>query len=150
MFNRLDDIHLHTLSDSRDLVLRIDLCINWGVSAVLLPELHFSPFMGSIIPLMARLSLIQQMIEVRNVDWGGYYPGGRRSISARLERVQSKVNEIYPDNDVADSNAGVNGDKRVSSLSDDKDNNSFVSKGGDYGNPNNGDSNKSGWQQGPA
>ena len=47
--------------------------------------------MGSSIPLMTRLLLIQQMIEVHYVNWGGYYPGGRRSILACLEHVQSKV-----------------------------------------------------------
>ena len=98
MFDFLDDIHSQALSDSRDLILKIDVCINWGVSAVLLPELHCSHFMGSIIPLMTRLSLIKRMIEVRNVNWGGYYPGGRRSISVRSERVQSE----------SDSNAGIN------------------------------------------
>jgi hypothetical protein len=144
MFNFLDDIHSQALSDSRDLILRIDSCINWGVSAVLLPELHCSHFMGSIIPLMMRLSLIQRMIEVCNVNWGGYYPGGRRSISARSERVQSKVNEmIYPANNVADSNAGIKDEDSGSSLSDDEDDNSFDSKGGDYGDPNNGDSDDS-------
>ena len=39
-------------------ILRINLCMNWGVSAVLLPELHCSHFMGSIIPLMTPLLLI--------------------------------------------------------------------------------------------
>ena len=56
--------------------------MNWGVRAVLLPELHFSHFIGSIIPLMMQLFLLKQMIEVRTVNWGGYYPGGRRSLSA--------------------------------------------------------------------
>jgi hypothetical protein len=141
MFDCLDDIHSQALSDSRDLILRIDLCINWGVSAVLLPKLHCSHFMGSIIPLMTCLSLIQRMIEVRNVNWGGYYPGGRRSISARSERVQSKMNEmIYPADDVADSNAGIKDDNSGSSLSDNEDNDSFDSKGEDYGDPNNGNS----------
>ena len=82
MFDYLDDIHLQALEDSKDLFLRVDLCMNWEVSAVLIPELHSSHFMGSIIPLMMRLSLIKQMIEVRTVNWGGYYPGGRRSLSA--------------------------------------------------------------------
>ena len=79
--------------------------------------------MGSIIPLMSHLALIQQMIEVRNVNWGGYYPGGKRSISARSEGVQ-----------------GIKDDDSGSILSDDEDYNSFDSKGGDYGDPNNGDS----------
>ncbi len=141
MFNFLDDIHSQALSDSRDLILKINLCINWGVSAVLLPELHCSHFMGSIIPLMTRLLLIQQMIEVRNVDWGGYYSGGRRSISARLERVQSEVNGvIYPAEDVTDSNADIKDDDSSSSLSDDEDDDGFDSNGRDYGDPNNGDS----------
>ena len=132
----MDDIHSQALSDSRDLILRINLCINWGVSAVLLPELHCSHFMGSIIPLMTRLSLIQQMIEVRNVDWGGYYPGGRRSILACSERVQSEVDSA---DDVADSKAGVNGtNSNNSSNSNDDNNGSFDSKGGDFGEPNNG------------
>ena len=65
MFDFLDEIHSQALSDSRDLILKIDVCINWGVSAVLLPELHHcSHFMGSIIPLMTRLLLIKRMIEV--------------------------------------------------------------------------------------
>ena len=68
MFDCLDDIHLQALSDSRDLILRINLCMNWGVSTVLLPELHCGHFMGNIIPLMTRLLLSQQMIEVHNVN----------------------------------------------------------------------------------
>ena len=52
MFDYLDGIHLHALEGSKDLLLRVDLCMNWGVSTVLLPELHSSHFMGSIIPLM--------------------------------------------------------------------------------------------------
>jgi hypothetical protein len=100
--------------------------MNWGVSAVLLPELHCSHFMGSIILLMMLLSLIQQMIEVRNVNWGGYYPGGRRSILACLEHVQSEVNKIYSaDNVAANSNAGVNGDDSDDSNSDDEGDDSF-------------------------
>jgi hypothetical protein len=141
MFDFLDDIHSHALSELKDLILKIDLCINWGVSAVLLPELHCSHFMGSIIPLMTRLLLIQRMIEVHNVNWGGYYPGGRRSISVRSERVQSEVNGmIYPADDVADSNAGIKDGDSGSSLFDDEDDDSFDSKGGDYGDHNNGDS----------
>jgi hypothetical protein len=140
MFDRLDDIHLQALSDSRDLILRIDLCMNWGVSAVLLPKLHCSNFMGGIIPLMMRLLLMQQMIEVCNVNFGGYSPGGRRSISARSERVQSKVNSA---NNVADSNTGVNGNDSNGSNSNNKDNDSFNSKGGDFGEPNNGNSDNS-------
>jgi hypothetical protein len=131
MFDFLDDIHSQALSDSRDLILKIDVCINWGVSAVLLPELHCSHFMGSIIPLMTRLSLIKRMIEVRNVNWGGYYPGGRRSISVRSERVQSE----------ADSNAGIKDNDSGSSLSNDEDDDSFDREGRDNGDSNNGDSN---------
>ena len=55
MFDRLDDIHLQALSNSRDLILRINLWMKWGVSAVLLPGLHCSHFMGSIILLMTCL-----------------------------------------------------------------------------------------------
>jgi hypothetical protein len=126
MFDHLDDIHSQALSDSssRDPILRIDLCMNWGVSTVLLPEFHCSHFMGSIIPLMTRLSLTQQMIEVHNVNWGGYYPGGRRAFlvvagveevvlamgDERKERLQREVYKIYSANKVANSNAGVNGD----------------------------------------
>ena len=140
MFDHLDGIHLQALSDSRDLILRIDLCTNWGVSAVLLPKLHCSHFMGSIIPLMTRLSLIQQMIEVRYVDWGGYYPQGRRSVSVRSECMQSKVNST---NNVSGSNTGVNGIDSNGSNSNNADKNSFDSKGGDFGEPNNGDSDDS-------
>ena len=71
------------------------------------------------------------MIEVRNVDWGGYYHGGRRSILARLERVQSKVNKIYSADDVADSNASINGNDSDGSNSDNEGNDSFYSDGGD-------------------
>ena len=53
------------------------------------------------------------------------------------------MNEIYPTNDVADSNAGVNGNDSDGSNSDNKDNNSFDSKGEDYGKPNNGDTDDS-------
>ena len=71
MFDHLDDIHSQALSDSKDFILRVDLCMNWGVRAVLLPELHSSHFMGSLIPLMMRLLLKKQMSEVRNVNGGG-------------------------------------------------------------------------------
>jgi len=51
--------------------------MNWGVRAVLLPELHFSHFIGSIIPLMMQLFLLKQMIEVRTVNWGGVVSRGK-------------------------------------------------------------------------
>jgi hypothetical protein len=47
---------------------------------------------------------------------------------------------IYPADDVVNSNAGIKDEDSGSSISDDKDDDSFDSKGGDYGNPNNGDS----------
>ena len=87
------------------------------------------------------------MIEVRTVNWGGYYPGGRKSLSAvaavdegglavgneREDCVQSKEDECnisaddsYSPDEVADSNAGVNGHDSdgSSSNADGKGNNS--------------------------
>ena len=58
----------------------------------------------------------------------------------RSERMQSKANKIYSANDVADSNAGVNGDDRDVSNSDDEGDDSFDSKGGDFGKHNKGNS----------
>jgi hypothetical protein len=45
--------------------------------------------------------------------------------------------------DVADSNVGINGDGSNGINSNDKDDNSFDSKGGDFGDPNNGNSDDS-------
>ena len=54
------------------------------------------------------------------------------------ERVQSKVDSA---NDVADSNVGVNGNDSNNAInSNDEDDDSFDSKGGDFGEPNNGNS----------
>ena len=69
MFDYLDGMHSQALKDSKDFLLRVDLCMNWGVSTALLLELHSSHFMGSIIPLM--MHYLKQMIEVGNVNWGG-------------------------------------------------------------------------------
>ena len=60
------------------------------------------------------------MIKVRNVNWGGYYPGGRRSILAHSEGVQSDENKIYSTDDVADSNVSVNDNNSNTSYSDDE------------------------------
>jgi hypothetical protein len=73
------------------------------------------------------------MIEICNVNWGGYCPGGRRSISACSERAQSESNKIYSANNVADSNAGVNGNNSNESNSNDEGDGSFYSDGGDLG-----------------
>ena len=68
-----------------------------------------------------------------SIGGGGYYPGGRRSILVHLERVQSKENKIYSANDVADSNAGVNGNDSNTSYSNNKGNDHLFSDGKDLG-----------------
>jgi hypothetical protein len=59
---------------------------------------------------------------------------------ARSERVQSEVNSV---DNIADSNAGVNGEDSNNSNSNDKDNGSFDRFCGDFGEPNNGNSDDS-------
>jgi hypothetical protein len=82
-----------SLSPSRFIYVQygtIEKVSNFKIAGAKLKE-NCSHFMGSSIPLTTSLLLIQQMIEVRYVNWGGYYPGGRRSILACSEHVQSKV-----------------------------------------------------------
>ncbi len=63
----------------------------------------------------------------------GIIPGEGGLFLACSERVQSKVDSA---NDVADSNVGVNGDNSNNTInSNDEDNESFDSKGGDFGEP---------------
>ncbi len=59
----LEQVHTEVLSNSNVLLTSVNECNNLGVSDVLLPELYASHFMGSIIPLAMRLSLMQHMIE---------------------------------------------------------------------------------------
>ena len=82
-----------SLSPSRFIYVQygtIEKVSNFKIAGAKLKE-NCSHFMGSSIPLTTSLLLIQQMIEVCYVNWGGYYPGGRRSILACSEHVQSKV-----------------------------------------------------------
>ena len=78
LYEALDACHLNPLEDGQELLQLVDSCNNWGVSDILLPELHSSHFMGSIIPLSFKVSLVEQMIHVRNINLGGYYPGERK------------------------------------------------------------------------
>jgi len=79
VYQALDALHSNAVEDAQDLIQLVDLCNTWGVSNILLPELHSSHFMGSIIPLSFKVSLVEQMIHVHNINLGGYYPGGRKS-----------------------------------------------------------------------
>jgi hypothetical protein len=78
LYQALDMLHSNALDNGQELLELVQLCNNWGVSNILLPELPSSHFMGSIIPLSSNVSLVEQMIHVRNINWGGYYPGGRK------------------------------------------------------------------------
>jgi hypothetical protein len=78
LYTVLDQVHMEALLNSDALLTSVDECNNLGVSDVLLPELYASHFMGSIITLTMRLSLMQHMIETISKKWAragrlGYY-----------------------------------------------------------------------------
>jgi hypothetical protein len=78
LYQALAELHSNTLDNGQELLELVQSCNNWGVSDILLTELHSSHFMGSIVPLSSKVALVEQMIHVRNTNWGGYYPGGRK------------------------------------------------------------------------
>jgi hypothetical protein len=69
VYQALDALHSNAVEDAQDLLQLVDSCNNWGVSDILLPELHSSHFMGSIIPLSFKVSLVEQMIQSANLIW---------------------------------------------------------------------------------
>jgi hypothetical protein len=98
VYQALDALHSNAVEDAQDLLQLVDSCNNWGVSNILLSELHSSHFMGSIIPLSFKVSLVEQMIHVRNINSGGYYPGGRKRRNVEENSQRWKMSE------------GINGD----------------------------------------
>jgi hypothetical protein len=63
LYTVLNQVHTEALLNSDTLLTSVDECNNLGVIDVLLPELYASHFMGIIILLAMRLSLMQHMIE---------------------------------------------------------------------------------------
>ena len=95
LYEALDACHLNPLEDGQELLQLVNSCYNWGVSNILLPEpeLHSSHFMGSIIPLLSKVLLVEQMIHVRNINWGGNYPEGRKRRKVEENSQRWKMEE---------------------------------------------------------
>jgi hypothetical protein len=67
--------------------------MNWGVSAILLPKLHSSHFMGSMIPFKMRLSFIRHLIDVRG---GRRFGNGERSFGFEVQPVDDDSASAEP------------------------------------------------------
>jgi hypothetical protein len=93
LYKALDALHSNALDNGQELLEIIQLCNNWGVSDILLSKLHSSHFMGSIILLSSKVSLVEQMIHVRNINWGGCYPGGRKRMKVEENSQHWKMKE---------------------------------------------------------
>ena len=93
LYQALDALHSNALDNGQELLELIQSCTNWGVSNILLPKLHSSHFMGSIIPLSSKVSLVEQMIHVCNINWGGCYLGGRKRMKVEENSQCWKMKE---------------------------------------------------------
>jgi hypothetical protein len=49
--------------------------------------------MGSIIPLSSKAELVEQMIHIHNINWGGYYPEGRKRMKVEENSQRWKMKE---------------------------------------------------------
>ena len=91
---------------AEDLRLRVDRCSNWGVSAILLPELHSSHFMRSMIPFQMRLSFVHHLIDVQ----GGrrFGNGERREVPAIDDNLSAYTVSTVPESDdVGENDVGM-------------------------------------------